>query len=447
LEVGVNPIVLTEVLLERAESSHEDLESKIDGPEALYDAMYEINSRRDVEFPDENAPEGLTELVESLRTHFKDDVSKISLLLSFFYPEDFLYYRVCPFEPEIFEGLAFLSQVAPELELPFDRVGRRGFERYLELNQALRIFSERCWPDVDDPASRIYWLLYRGLAPLFATPSGYRRYWIMATREEYWPHLDEGGDLYWAGRKEMEPGDLVFFYRTAPRKAITDIYEVAPSGVTIDPWGSWHGLWFDLEKVTAIPDIPFSKLRTDPVLGKWGVIRRQFQGVVSEPVTHAVYNRLLELLPEDLCEEHGLEPEELAATGSSGSFASEEEFEDAVVEPLVRRMGLGMERQHVCTFQIGSQATRGRVDFLLKDGDRPVALIENKLKIVNDAQLQTAVAQARSYALQLGLPTFLIGAPEGLWLYRLELNRESLVDHWTGDGVDADELRRLLLAG
>jgi len=274
-----------------------------------------------------------------------------------------------------------------------------------------------------------------------------RPYWIMATREEYWPHLDEGGDVYWAGRKEMEPGDLVFFYRTAPRKAITDIYEVAPTGMTIDPWGSWHGLWFDLEKVTAIPDIPFSKLRTDPVLSKWGIIRRQFQGVVSEPVTHAVYNRLLELIPDDLCTENGLEPEELAPTGSSGSFASEEEFEDAVVEPLVRRMGLGMKRQHVCTFQIGSQATRGRVDFLLKDGDRPVALIESKVKIVNDAQLQTAVAQARSYALQLGLPTFLIGGPEGLWLYRLDLNRESLVDHWTGDGVDADEVRRLLLAG
>lgn len=236
----------------------------------------------------------------------------------------------------------------------------------------------------------------------------------------------------------MQIGDLVFVYRTAPRSAITDIFEVRGEP-DFDPRGGWDGFWVDMSRVCRIKDIPFTSLKKDRILGSWGVVRKKFMGVVAEPIPHSVYNRLLEKIPEDLRTTHGLKPEPTASEGSSGQFDSEADFEDQVIEPLLKRWGFSYQRQYRCRFQFGSQAVIGLVDFYVSDDRGPIALFENKFRILDDKDLRQAIEQAKSYALMLGLACFVVASPEGVWIYSLQRHVETLEEHVPLDELDTRE--------
>ncbi len=111
--------------------------------------------------------------------------------------------------------------------------------------------------------------------------------------------------------------------------------------------------------------------------------------------------------------------------GPLSAFASESAVEQAVVAPLLARWGFAFMAQYPCEFYIGSQPVRGRVDFYVTDpAGRPLTLIEAKARIVTASALRAATGQARSYALHLGLPSFVVAAPEGFWVYALAGPRE-----------------------
>lgn len=243
----------------------------------------------------------------------------------------------------------------------------------------------------------------------------------------------------------MQPGDIVFLYCSSPVKAITDIYKVYREP-WLNPYGAWDGFHVDLAHVKAIPDqITFGQMREDPVLSQWSVIRRQFQGVVTEPVPHSCYNRLLTFLPDDIKEECELDPEPVSELGSSGEFASEEEFEDEIIEPLLKGWDLQFKRQVPCKCYFGTQQMTGRVDFLVSNQAGPVTLFENKVKIVSDVELRQALDQAKSYSLMLGLPSFVVASPEGCRLYSLERNNETLISEFR-PGADKTEEEDFLSA-
>ena len=389
-------------------------------------------------------------MISHLRAHFQDDVTLISRILNHRFPDEYLFYRVSKLEQEIFTGFDFLTSIVPERDFTFPRIGRRGFDRYLVANEALLTCFKRWFPDLEDPQSRIAWFLYEGLGRLFLEKSDYNRYWIHVTGQDYFETLDSGDDLSWSGRKGMQAGDLVFTYRTSPRRAITDIFEVTEEPY-FDPWGEWDGFWMDMSRVCRIEDLPFAELKNDPIVGKWGAVRKRFQGVVVESVPHSVYNRLLEKIPEDLRAHHNLYPEPTASEGRSGEFASEADFEDQVIEPLLRRWGFGFERQYRCQFFAGSESRIGRVDFHVSDGRGPITLFENKFKILggdDGKDLWQAREQGKSYALMLGLPSFVVASPEGLWIYSLNRNHVELKKHFSTDELKTrdGEIRSLLLS-
>jgi hypothetical protein len=310
------------------------------------------------------------------------------------------------------------------------------------------------------------YFVYEGLGHLFLEKSDYKRYWVVATREECFDGLDSRNeDVTWSGRKEMRPEDLVFVYRMAPRKAMTDILQVKDEPV-FDPWGAWDGFWVNLEKVCVIKNIPFAHMRKDDILGKWGTVNRNFVGTVAEPMPPAIYNRLLEKIPLEKIpsvtrEMYGLESAPvgepptgklpglshptLATRHLSGQFETEAKFEDEVIVPLLKRWNLKYKRQHPCTFRIGRQDHRGKVDFHVSNREGPLTLFEDKLRIINDRDLEPAIAQAKSYALLLGLPSFVVASPEGMWLYSLDRNQEKLIK-LPADTVDwEEEIKSLLL--
>jgi thiol-disulfide isomerase/thioredoxin len=136
-------------------------------------------------------------------------------------------------------------------------------------------------------------------------------------------------------------------------------------------------------------------------------------------VTHAVGFLPPELL-ELLCEQ--------IATGTlpAGTLwhPVEATFEDRVVVPLLERWGLTYVRQAA-----SPAPARGRIDFLVYENpaEPPLTLFENKRSLGAPPALAQAAAQAHGYARALGLPTCVVAAPAGLWIYTSATVKPALV--------------------
>lgn len=139
----------------------------------------------------------------------------------------------------------------------------------------------------------------------------------------------------------------------------------------------------------------------------------------GEIVTHAVGflpPELLRLLCEQIAA-GALPPDPLWSP-------VEATFEDLVVAPLLERWGLTYVRQ------AASRApARGRIDFLVYDEPigPPLTLFENKRQIASAQALAQAAAQAHGYARALGLPSYVVAAPAGLWIYASAGRQPALV--------------------
>ena len=443
---------LFDLLVEKAEShadfvlqdGNEDLFVDMDLEEGVANVLidtviFEVNKRKELPLPTCDLHNDST--VDNLRKEYNDNVAIVSAILNIISPDKYFFYNPLTFENELFEGVQFFSDVVPEFEaLEFDKVGsgKRRFDNYLKLNKSLFDLANRLWPDIQCPYYHISFLLYDCIGSLFIEYSDYNRYWIIAASEDGFEVLNKEEKIGWSGKKGMQQGDKVFVYKTSPVSAITDIFEVEQEPY-FDQVSSWGGFWVDIKRICKIPPIAFSEMRKDPVLSDWWVVKKQFTGTITDPVSFSIYNRFLELIPDDIKIKHQLKPEPVAEHGVSGMFDSEHDFEDKVVTPLLKRFDIKYDRQHTCRFYAGTQTVKGRVDYVLYRKNKPYTLIENKLRIINDVELQKAVNQAKSYALQLGVERFVVASPEGYWFYSLKLNKEELVERVPGDQASGAE--------
>jgi thiol-disulfide isomerase/thioredoxin len=89
-------------------------------------------------------------------------------------------------------------------------------------------------------------------------------------------------------------------------------------------------------------------------------------------------------------------------------------FEEIVVVPLLESWGLTYVRQAACP-----APARGRIDFLVYDDPAapPLTLFENKRHVASPQALAQAATQAHAYARALHLPSSVVAAPAGLWIY------------------------------
>jgi hypothetical protein len=97
----------------------------------------------------------------------------------------------------------------------------------------------------------------------------------------------------------------------------------------------------------------------------------------------------------------------------------EARLEDVMLIPLFAQWGWTVQRQAACAL---GDKQRGRIDLLVFDNADapPITLVESKRAIRSAYELQQAVAQAQAYARSFELPSFLIAAPQGIWVYRCD---------------------------
>ncbi|MDB6146544.1 MAG: hypothetical protein JWO45_208 [Spartobacteria bacterium] len=391
-------------------------------------------------------PKSAAKAFEILKQRPDWNVSMTSRVLAEYFPDDFLFYRVGQLEPEIFAGFEYFRDTEPCFDFDFSSVGADGYDRYQVLSQQMLDYGRHVWPETDayTRQRRLICLMYDQIARLFLKPSDFDRYWLMVSQQDSFDCIDDDGSVTWSGRKEIKRGDIVFFYETSPVSAITKVGRVVEDHVYYP--NDWWGLFAKVDGLQPVQSIPFSAMRQDEILGQWGAIRKQLQGVRTEPIPHLYYNRLLEFLNEDDKRAFDLKAEQLEATPSSGKYTSEKEFEDKVLVPLLKELAFQFDRQVSCKFSFGAGAEyRGRADFVVQDSAGDLTLVESKLRLLK-SDLGAAKQQALSYALFLGLPSFILAAPEGLWVYSIDRHVPTLVEHFEGvQGMPKHELRQLLL--
>ncbi|TWT44678.1 hypothetical protein RAS1_10930 [Phycisphaerae bacterium RAS1] len=353
-------------------------------------------------------------------------------------------------------------------ELTF-RVDR--FRRYCE-----RLGVEVEWPDATRPGADAYWQVEEALLDWAAdrklepwqtwaifnhfaprhwpdgqvARSGPGGVWLATSSKDSFDGLDDPNEnaLGWTINKDARRGDIVLMYCMTPRKSITHRF-VAACDAYVDPFDdAWTAdrVCIELADRESLPWVSLDEMRDDPILGKWGVVRSNFQGARAAPVPDKCWKRLTEIFDAKRRGGQTVAPAESErsryrpAVGSAPSAridegarrALEREFEDQVVCPLLIRLGwdLGrrVERQRSIYMFVGSRRVTNRADFVLFGDDertQAMAVLECKRQIADDAELAAARQQAESYAGYLRLPKFGVVAPEGIWLYELKFPGQS----------------------
>lgn len=420
----------------------------------LAELAFEVNGRKgDVPIPD---PTGDPEIdATMLESSLGGNVSLVSFVLNAWYPSEYCFYRVSDAEQEIAAGLSYLADsnvsasLRPLADRPWTGMPRNGLEQYLFLNNAIMGFARETWPH--EPVGRRHVLLayfiYQELSALFRDPLDTSSYWLMVADPKYFRNDERDDEVEWSARKGVKTGDIVFMYRKSPVSAITDVYRVS-SEPRVDPWSAWRGVWVDMKRVAHLdPGVTYATLKAAPELEAWPRLRGNLQGVMCEQLPYRYYNRILELMPAEAVTRACLVPE-LLTTPDSGNYDNEADFEDKVVTKLIQGWAFRAVPQHAAVVWITGEPHPLRVDFLVQSQGRLVTLFEDKVAIPDDRTLRMASEQAKTYALQLALPSFIIAAPEGYWIYRLSGAEKQLWKHLTLAEMNAqrDDVRRQLLA-
>ncbi|MBX0329650.1 thioredoxin family protein [Oscillochloris sp. ZM17-4] len=126
----------------------------------------------------------------------------------------------------------------------------------------------------------------------------------------------------------------------------------------------------------------------------------------------------------------------------------EHDFEEQVIMPLLTAWNLPKQPQAPCRLP-GETSYRRHIDVLVytEDNRRLLTLFENKAMIRGKISLDRAVAQANAYAQSRRLPSFVIAAPEGLWVYSRPNGKPRFEKKFSPEDVDvgAPQVKQLLI--
>jgi hypothetical protein len=235
------------------------------------------------------------------------------------------------------------------------------------------------------------------------------RYWLWVTRPEYYENspclLGEGDtDGWWTCHKDTRRGDLVFLWRTTPRRDIGHVIQARSDAYCIaeDAYASERGWDYacDYQVLYRFEEpITIEDLHKDPYLQEWSAYRAQFRRRVFRiAVEH--WRRLSKIASEknpgyrEFIE--GAQCDSLAE-----SIVLEEQLEEALVRNLglLKRFGYNLDlyvdpAAEVVGRQLVCRGNGGRIDLLCRDRKRKRYVV---IELKNVRAGQNAFAQICNY--------------------------------------------------
>jgi len=219
-----------------------------------------------------------------------------------------------------------------------------------------------------------------------------QQYWLWVTRAEYYldgdgndkedldPTKTEDTDGWWTCHKDTRKGDLVFLWRTAPKKDIGYLIQAKSAAYSIandryaSPQGWDYGCDYRVLYKFKAP-ITIQDLHNDSYFHDWGAYRGRFQRRVFR-IPPEYWKKLNQLASEKNSGYQSL-IESVQQEGIFRSIVLEEQLEEALVQnlDLLKKFGYDLElyvdpttgatgRQFVC------RGNGGRIDLLCRDPKR-----------------------------------------------------------------------------
>lgn len=213
---------------------------------------------------------------------------------------------------------------------------------------------------------------------------------------------EQGDGDFWQTNPETKRGDILVLYETYPISAITHIWLAETDGVK-DPFFYYYANTY-LTKGVKVPEISLKELKTDTYFSNHALVRKNFQGVNGWAMTNNDYQELLTILRRKGFDTSILPTPYTPNIPENVDIKTEKDVEEQLLEYYLKKMGFEKDKDYVK--QLSIKAGRGNSiypDYALhydntKGYEKAKILIEAKLNIKNNKDIELAFTQARSYA-------------------------------------------------
>ncbi len=213
---------------------------------------------------------------------------------------------------------------------------------------------------------------------------------------------NQGENDFWQTNPKTKKGDILVHYETSPISAITHIWLAKTNGVK-DPFFYYYANSY-LTKGIKIPQISLKELKADTYFSNHALVRKNFQGVNGWAMTNEDYTELLRILQSKDFDTSILPIPYTPDTPKNIIIKKEKDVERELLEYYLNKIGFEKGKDYIK--QIPTKAGRGsRIypDYVLhyddtKGYEKAKVIIEAKLNMNNNKEIEGAFTQARSYA-------------------------------------------------
>lgn len=219
----------------------------------------------------------------------------------------------------------------------------------------------------------------------------------------------------WQCSPDTKAGDMVLMYLTSPVSSIDSLWRSVSAGFN-DPFFYYYRCTYITHPAKMKP-ITLKDMSADPILGKMPIVRRNMQGLNGYEFKPSQYNRILDISK--------IEAIRLNAVfeGDPNGLATEKDVEEKLIIPLLQKLGYSGEnyRRQYCV-PVGNHNRLLIPDFVIEPREErshstAFAIVEAKLSISNQKELETAKLQVRSYCLQLRTEYALLASREKISVF------------------------------
>lgn len=250
---------------------------------------------------------------------------------------------------------------------------------------------------------------------------------------------------FWQANSETKKGDILIHYETSPVSAITCLWIAQTDGV-IDPFFHYYSNTYIGNKIN-IPHITLKELQADDYFSKHPLIRKKFQGVNGWPMSSEDYSELLRMIKAKGFDTETLPKLYAPTLPKNVSIEIERDVEQQLLEPLLNSMGWYENKDFIR--QLPIHAGRGHrifPDYALHYNNKPdeekaKVLIEAKLCMKNNQEIESAFLQARSYARLLSSHVIVLSDKDCLIIYERKadsFDRDGYMKYYWGELQNPD---------
>ena len=327
-----------------------------------------------------------------------------------------------------------LQEIAEIFEIPLPPLP--GKTQHLErclyyplLSKALYEFREEYHLNKEEFCTFLY-----GFAPRFLSkfmyntlPAPNRVFLVGASKEDtencLLGKIPKETVMLWQGSEEIEPGDIVIVYETAPYSRIGSIWRAMTVGFD-DPFHYYPGKVF-LTNPIKVPYITFNELQKNPVWREIGLVKAHMQGINGRLCSLKGYEELKKMWKKKGFDSKKLPTPPAYTTFYNANLQNEKDVEEQLLEPFLKKIGF---KENEWRRQLPIKMGRGfhyYPDYALhvsgKDGDSKADFIwEAKYRIPTKRQEKIDYLQAKSYAIRLQSYGFGLVSMEGIKIYLKE---------------------------